>query len=183
VRLSLLYSLYLSFTDKNVALQWHYRILQALALDEDHPGEPEDKTKPKYRQIDKVSAPEGELYPSNSLILIDIQRAGDYVLAWSDQLDAAFDTIFGGTAATKSTLVKRGPKDSADSEGGPAAKRMKTEGGAGGVDEEVKRCYDKGTVSKLTLPVLKEFLTAHGRSAAGKKADLVDRVEQFFENM
>lgn len=37
------------------ALQWHYRILQALALDEDHPGDPEDKTVPKYRQIDKVS--------------------------------------------------------------------------------------------------------------------------------
>ena len=89
--------------------------------------------------------------------------------------------MFGGTAATKSTLVKRGPKDSADSAGGPSAKRVKTEGGAGGVDEEVKRCYEKGTVSKLTLPILKEFLTSHGRSAAGKKADLVDRVEQFFE--
>ncbi|OOQ89113.1 ATP-dependent DNA helicase II subunit 1 [Penicillium brasilianum] len=166
----------------NPALQWHYRILQALALDEDHPGEPEDKTKPKYRQIDKVSPSEEEIYPSNSLVLIDIQRAGDYVLAWSDQLDAAFETIFGGTAATKSTLVKRGPKDSADSAGGPAPKRVKTEGGAGGVDEEVNRCYEKGTVSKLTLPVLKEFLTAHGRTAAGKKADLVDRVEQFFES-
>lgn len=37
------------------ALQWHYRILQALALDEDLPEKPEDKTIPKYRQIDKVS--------------------------------------------------------------------------------------------------------------------------------
>lgn len=36
------------------ALQWHYRILQALALDEDLPEKPEDKTIPKYRQIDKV---------------------------------------------------------------------------------------------------------------------------------
>jgi ATP-dependent DNA helicase 2 subunit 1 len=164
------------------ALQWHYRILQALALDEDHPGEPEDKTKPKYRQIDKVSDDDEETDASCSSILIDSQRAGDYVLAWSDQLDAAFDKMFGGTAATKSTLVKRGPKENADSAGGPPAKRVKTEAGAGGVDEEVKRCYEKGTVSKLTAPVLKEFLTAHGRSAAGKKADLVDRVEQFFEH-
>ena len=31
------------------------------------------------------------------------------------------------------------------------------------------------------MPVLKEFLTVHGRAAAGKKADLVDRVEQYFE--
>lgn len=36
------------------ALQWHYRILQALALDEDVPESPEDKTTPKYRQMDKV---------------------------------------------------------------------------------------------------------------------------------
>lgn len=39
----------------NLALQWHYRILQALALDEDLPEKPEDKTIPKYRQIAKVS--------------------------------------------------------------------------------------------------------------------------------
>lgn len=39
----------------NPALQWHYRILQAMALDEDLPEKPEDKTIPKYRQIDKVS--------------------------------------------------------------------------------------------------------------------------------
>lgn len=37
------------------ALQWHYRILQAMALDEDIPDKPDDKTIPKYRQIDKVA--------------------------------------------------------------------------------------------------------------------------------
>lgn len=46
----------LDSTNILAALQWHYRILQALALDEDHPGNPEDKTVPKYRQIDKVGA-------------------------------------------------------------------------------------------------------------------------------
>ena len=38
----------------NPALQWHYRILQALALEEDIPEKPDDKTVPKYKQIDKV---------------------------------------------------------------------------------------------------------------------------------
>lgn len=38
------------------ALQWHYRILQALALDEDLPEKSEDKTIPKYKQIDKVGS-------------------------------------------------------------------------------------------------------------------------------
>lgn len=38
----------------NPALQWHYRILQALALEEELPEQPEDKTIPRYRPIDKV---------------------------------------------------------------------------------------------------------------------------------
>ncbi|KAL8777600.1 MAG: hypothetical protein Q9213_007786, partial [Squamulea squamosa] len=50
----------------NPALQWHYRILQAMALEEDLPEQPEDKTVPRYRQIDK--------------------RAGDYVLEWGREL-------------------------------------------------------------------------------------------------
>jgi hypothetical protein len=39
------------------ALQWFYRILQALALEEDIPEakDAEDKTIPRYRQIQKVS--------------------------------------------------------------------------------------------------------------------------------
>src|SRR5271163_1399376 len=35
----------------NPALQWHYRILQAVALEEDVPEQPEDKTRPKYNSI------------------------------------------------------------------------------------------------------------------------------------
>lgn len=37
----------------NPSLQWHYRILQAIALEEELPEKPEDKTIPKYRLIDK----------------------------------------------------------------------------------------------------------------------------------
>lgn len=37
------------------------------------------------------------------------------------------------------------------------------------------------TVEQLTVAVLKEFLHSHGRANAGKKADLVERVEQYFE--
>lgn len=40
--------------NSSAALQWHYRILQAMALEEDIPEQPDDKTIPKYRQIDKV---------------------------------------------------------------------------------------------------------------------------------
>ena len=34
---------------------------------------------------------------------------------------------------------------------------------------------------QLTVPILKDFLHAHGRSTAGKKADLVERVEEYYE--
>ncbi|KAJ5596964.1 hypothetical protein N7450_003422 [Penicillium hetheringtonii] len=149
----------------NPSLQWHYRILQALALDEDVPETPEDKTTPKYRQIDK--------------------RAGDYILAWAELVEEKAQKMFAGTAAsTKSTLVKRGPKDRAEQTGDtvdPPSKRVKVEGGTSSLDHDVKRSFEKGAVAKLTVSMLKEFLTAHGRATAGKKADLVDRVEQFFE--
>lgn len=42
------------FKYPNPSLQWHYRVLQAMALDEDVPERPVDTTVPRYRQIDKV---------------------------------------------------------------------------------------------------------------------------------
>lgn len=80
---------------------------------------------------------------------MELQRAGDYVLAWSEELDAQSAKIFGGTAATKSTLVKRGPKETVEDAGEPPAKRVKAEGGTSDLDDEVRRNYEKGTVSKV----------------------------------
>ncbi|CAG7941686.1 unnamed protein product [Penicillium olsonii] len=140
----------------NPALQWHYRILQAIALQEELPDAPEDKTKPKYRQIHK--------------------RAGDYVHEWAEKVNAHIPNM--PQQATKSTLVKRGAKSEGADD--PPSKRPKIEPGAG-VEEEVKRSFAKGALSKLTVAVLKEFLHSHGWANAGKKADLVERVEQYFE--
>ena len=53
----------------NPALQWHYRILQAIALDEELPEQPEDKTVPKYNSIHK--------------------RTGAFALEWMDVLESA----------------------------------------------------------------------------------------------
>lgn len=41
----------------NPGLQWHYRILQAIALEEELPEKPEDKTIPKYTAIHKRVGP------------------------------------------------------------------------------------------------------------------------------
>ncbi|KAB8072304.1 ATP-dependent DNA helicase II subunit 1 [Aspergillus leporis] len=146
----------------NPSLQWHYRILQALALDEDLPEKPEDKTVPRYRQINK--------------------RTGDYVLSWADELEKQYAKT--SAAGSKSTLVKRGVKDRT-SEAEDAAqkpnKKVKVDTNEQGVEDVVNAHYQKGSLSKLTVPVLKDFLNSHGRSAAGKKADLVERVEEFLE--
>lgn len=53
----------------NPALQWHYRILQAIALDEDLPDKPVDTTLPKFKLIDKHS--------------------GSYVREWFRELEIA----------------------------------------------------------------------------------------------
>jgi ATP-dependent DNA helicase 2 subunit 1 len=51
----------------NPVLQWHYRILQAIALDEELPETPEDKTIPKHNNIHK--------------------RIGPLALGWGEELD------------------------------------------------------------------------------------------------
>ena len=54
----------------NPSLQWFYKILQALALDEDLPEKAEDKTLPRWKQIHK--------------------RAGQYVTEFGEKLDEHF---------------------------------------------------------------------------------------------
>ena len=50
----------------NPSLQWFYRVLQSMALEEDVPEEPEDKTIPRYRQIAKVSVAQTSSEPGLS---------------------------------------------------------------------------------------------------------------------
>jgi ATP-dependent DNA helicase 2 subunit 1 len=40
---------------------------------------------------------------------------------------------------------------------------------------------DKGQITKQTVAVLKAYLSARGQSVSGKKADLVDRVQEYLE--
>ncbi|KAL3480431.1 DSB repair complex subunit Ku70 [Aspergillus californicus] len=142
----------------NPSLQWHYRILQALALDEDLPEKPEDKTQPKYRQIDK--------------------RAGQYVLSWSEELDRQYAKI-AASSGPKSILTKRPANNSnAGAKAGPPAKKARVEANDVDLQAEVERHFQNGTITKLTAPALKDYLASLGRSTAGKKADLVERVEE-----
>ncbi|KAK6361558.1 ATP-dependent DNA helicase II subunit 1 [Orbilia blumenaviensis] len=145
----------------NPALQKHYKVLEAIALEEELPEEFEDKTEPKYKNIEK--------------------HAGQMIRDWGDSLAQAMADF----RLTKPAQVEiHGTKRGRDSASGAAAKKAKkdADAGPGDADKEIKAAYDKNTLNKLTVAVLKDWLVSKGMSASGKKADLVERIEEHFEN-
>ncbi|KAL5331900.1 hypothetical protein ACEPPN_001440 [Leptodophora sp. 'Broadleaf-Isolate-01'] len=144
----------------NPALQWHYKVLQALALDEEVPEQSEDKTIPKYRQINK--------------------RAGEYIKNWGEILEeqsrAYAKAHYGDSDGVK---LKRG----SDGDEAPQ-KRIKTEkkGLEGMSHNDLKKVVTAGNISKYTIPELRDWLVSKGLTSAGKKGDLVERVEQWVED-
>lgn len=152
----------------NPSLQWFYRILQALALEEDLPEKPEDKTMPRHRQIDK--------------------RAGQYVLNWGQELEQQFRQWQAENAGhnTATGATKRGAGSKSD-----AVKRPKTEDGSVLAktsdsldDDDMRKLYQQNNIKKLTIAVLKTFCKEKGIKlpAAAKKDAIVDEVTGYFEN-
>ncbi|KAF2150686.1 Ku DNA-binding complex, Ku70 subunit [Myriangium duriaei CBS 260.36] len=153
----------------NPALQWFYRILQALALEEELPEKPDDKTIPRYRQIDK--------------------RAGQYVIEWGQELEKQhieYQRHNAGTT-TATGAAKRGTTTNSASRGDGSKKPKTANGGVPATtngalsDADMKSKYENDTVSKLTVAVLKEWLSSKGLKPTSKKADLVDQVTSYFE--
>ncbi|OAF99412.1 ATP-dependent DNA helicase II subunit 1 [Paraphaeosphaeria sporulosa] len=157
----------------NPDLQWFYRILQAMALEEEVPTKPDDKTLPKYKQIDK--------------------RAGEYITAYGEEFEKVFATV--GHSALSSrpkAAAKKRPAAVAvdDDEDEPKPKkRVKKEaivkdeyGDDGLTDQQMAAINDKGQISKQTVAILKEYLGARGQPISGKKADLIERVQDYLEN-
>ncbi|KAK4994858.1 ATP-dependent DNA helicase II subunit 1 [Elasticomyces elasticus] len=146
----------------NPSLQWFYRILQALALEEDLPEKPEDKTIPRYKQIHK--------------------RVGPYVEEWGNQLELEF-------AAWKKANQAKQPgskRDAAHGEGHALAKRPKTASSAIPSDEltdgQMRALYEKNTVGKLTITELKSWLnTRNVKTYNLKKLELVNLVSEYFD--
>ncbi|KAF1967793.1 Ku DNA-binding complex, Ku70 subunit [Bimuria novae-zelandiae CBS 107.79] len=157
----------------NPDLQWFYRILQAMALEEEVPTKPDDKTLPKYKQIEK--------------------RCGEYIEEYGQTFDEVFKTV--GRAALSSrpkAAAKKRPATAAaddDDDEPKPNKRVKKEpkvknedGDDGLTDEQMAGINNKGTLTKQTVAVLKEYLSARGQPVTGKKADLVERVQDYLED-
>ena len=153
----------------NPDLQWFYRILQALALEEELPDQPDDKTIPRFKQIDK--------------------RCGQYIEEYGKEFEEAF------AQQQKATLTHRGKVAPAKKRTGAVdpddkpAKRVKKEpdvkeegNGDSMTDSHMVNLNAKGQISKLTVAVLKDYLNERGQSTSGKKADLMERVQDYLES-
>lgn len=146
----------------NPSLQWFYRILQALALDEDLPIQPEDKTLPRYKQIHK--------------------RAGDYVVAWGDELDKEYAGWLQESKKNVHRTADGGAKRTKPEPASSAAKKVKAEDGEAVSETDMRAAYEKSTLNKFKVPDLKNFVQAKGIGRGiTKKADLVDAVTGYFE--
>jgi ATP-dependent DNA helicase 2 subunit 1 len=146
----------------NPSLQWHYRILQALALDDELPEKPEDKTLPKYRQIDK--------------------RVGSATIEWGSVLERVFKEY----QADYPDAVAPGSKRPTSTNGHTVAasgahKKVRTEGAGTSGEEDIRKLWQKGQLSHLTVAQLKEFAATKKIVATGKKADIVEKIEAWLE--
>ncbi len=154
----------------NPALQWHYRILQAMALDEEIPEfrEGDDKTVPKYRQIDK--------------------RAGEYVVEWGIALEKQCRALgkekaskeHGGGVKREADEMKEGPSKKAKAGAGQTKSSSHDTLEGMSVDQLRKQIKD-GKVAKATVAELREWLSHRGLEIKGVKSVLIDRIEEWLE--
>ena len=140
----------------NPSLQWHYRILQALALEEEVPEKAEDATQPKYKAISK--------------------RAGGYLEDWSTMLEEE------ATNTQHKRAMKREPDDELPQR---PAKRSRAgsekPGGSSMSDAQLRESIESNAIAKMTVAQLKDILGAKGISTAGRKVELIERLEQYME--
>ncbi|KAL8883968.1 MAG: hypothetical protein Q9192_006952 [Flavoplaca navasiana] len=132
-----------------------------MALGEDLPEMPDDKTIPRYRQIDK--------------------RAGEYVLDWGRELQEQHEVWLKENSSAMGALSigsKRGAAAGGGGDDGGSKKKTRVEE----VDDAgMKKAYANDKVGKLTVAVLKGWLEGKGLDGRGKKGELVDRVTGYFE--
>ena len=149
-------SMYNPMKYPNPQLQWHYRILQTLALDEEVPETPDDATKPKFKAISK--------------------RAGGYLEEWHELLERE------AAAAASNRAVKRDPDEGLPER--PAKKPRQAAAAPSGSSfstAQLRAAVDSDGISKMTVAMLRDVLGARGLNTAGRKAELIERIEQWVE--
>ncbi|KAK7432616.1 ATP-dependent DNA helicase II subunit 1 [Neonectria magnoliae] len=140
----------------NPSLQWHYKILQALALEEEVPEKAEDATEPKFKAISK--------------------RAGGYLEEWSETLANE-----AGSVASKKALKREADDGEPDRPTKRSRATSEKPSGSSMTIAQLKAAIDSGGIAKMTIAQLKDLLGAKGLSTSGKKMDLIERVEEWVE--
>lgn len=147
----------------NPALQWHYKVLQNLALDEDLDNEKrEDLTLPKYKQINK--------------------RVGGYQAEFQEQckIEAA--------AVQQQLAIKREVEEEEEGDDRPkkrakAAPKKAAAPNSGTTLADLKEAIDGDLLRKKTVVELKAICTEKGLHTTGKKkADLLEIIEEWVES-
>ncbi|KAK0637263.1 SPOC like C-terminal domain-containing protein [Bombardia bombarda] len=154
-------SMYNPLKYPNPSLQWHYKILQALALDEEVPETLDDATIPKYKQIDK--------------------RVGGTLAEIKEEVSAKAVEV---AEVVKSKGVKRETDDDDDDHrpakrAKPAAAASKSSGVLS--NAELKAAVEQDALKKMTVAALKDVLASKGLSTTGKKAELIEKLEEWVE--
>jgi len=139
----------------NPSLQWFYKILQTMALEEEVPDKPEDSTLPKYKAISK--------------------RAGGYMEEWKGTLGQEQDVVRSGQK------IKREAEGEPDEKPAKKAKGSKV-GESGLSNAQLRAAADGGGLSKLLVADLRDILGARGLSVLGRKPELIERIEQWLES-
>lgn len=140
----------------NPGLQRHYQVLQSIALDEDIPEVSQDLTKPKYKQINK--------------------RVGGYQVEFKERLEQE------ASLAAQQMAIKREAED--DRQDDRPVKKSKTAAkkeSGGTTVAYLREAITNGYLHTSTVASLKIMCRDMELSTAGKKADLLERLEQFVE--
>lgn len=165
----------------NPALQWFFRILQALALEEDLPEQPEDKTLPRWKQIHKRAG--GELEGQDEEDRNSLTLLSGFVVQWGAEVEKAYEEWAMANGNSLMPSSNGAAKRTAGSASAPRAKKVKDEDDEEGVtDGAMRAAYDQDKLSKFKVPELKTWCASKGvGKGLTKKADMVDAITSFFE--
>jgi ATP-dependent DNA helicase 2 subunit 1 len=118
----------------NAALQWHYRILQATALEEDDPVPDEDKTIPKYKTLEK--------------------RIGSFAQEWAEVLD---QEVPAGRAIEPPSRKRKAIENGAENGDKKVIKREKQEAVPAST-EKIESLFEQGNLMSVLTLLLGELM-------------------------
>lgn len=147
----------------NPSLQWHYKVLQDIALDVDLDTKKSDLTLPKYKQINK--------------------RVGQYQVELKEILKAEAAAVQQQLAIKREAEEEEADEDERPKKRSKAAPKKATTSSSGTSLAELKAAIDDDSLRKKTVAELKAICAEKdlGSTTGKKKADLLELVEEWVE--